>query len=318
VSRDQKKSKDPLLSVIVTTYDLRRERYLKRLIKSLVTQTCRAFETIFVIEKHPVLCQVIEAYAKEEGLTNIQTIFNSSTPGISASRNIGMASSTSSIISIVDDDVILPDTWVQSVVTLFNDPGIAAATGPVVPKWEEQSMSWIPPEFHWLFGCSSWFTKNVQSETRNVWGANMAFKRSVLERIGGFSSRMGGIHGKRLHGEENELSLRLKRASPGGIIFSPSMRVEHCISRQRLNIRMITRSSYDMGRTRLVYSGNKQLLDEEMNVVRRIVENGIGKSLLTLPIRPKKSISIFSLAVIVLLFGALGYMNGSSRRSPGL
>lgn len=299
-----------MLSVVVTSYDPRRVKNLKMLTESLAAQDCRSFETIFVIEKYSALCRIIENDAKAKGLTNVHIVFNTSNPGISGSRNIGITSSKSPIVSIVDDDVVLPRTWVEHVIELFKDQRVVAATGPVLPRWEDESMKWIPPELHWLFGCSSWSNRRDMSEVRNVWGANMAFRRVDLVRIGGFSSRVGGIYGKRLHGEENELSLRLRESSKGKIMFSPWMKVDHCIPRRRLNIRMILRSSYDIGRTRRLYSENKALLAEEIGVSRRVIEHGIGVSLLTLPFRPRKSISVLSLAVIVLLFAGLGYASG--------
>jgi hypothetical protein len=50
--------------------------------------------------------------------------------------------------------------------------------------------SWYPPELYWIFGCS-WAGLEERSTLRNPIGASMAWRRSVLEHLGGFSSQIG-------------------------------------------------------------------------------------------------------------------------------
>lgn len=308
---DSRPTPSSCLTIIVTTYDLSRKRYLRTLIDSLALQKSKNFEVVVVVERHPELCEAIREYLRLKGL-NSKVVVNDGKRGISASRNVGIGLSSQDVVSIVDDDVFLYETWVSSVLALFENKEVIAATGPVLPLWEDASMSWFPGEFHWLVGCSSWSNRNHIMETRNVWGANMAFRRSELLRVGGFSTKIGGIYGRRLHGEENELSLRLKGGG-GTIVFSPDMKVGHFVSRRRLNIRQVMKSSFDMGRTRVLYMGNRSLMSDEVGVVSRILRRGLC-SLFQMPVKPKQASYVIFLSMVVISLGALGFLNGLASR----
>ena len=302
-----------LLSIIVTTYDLSRSEYLKRLVDSISIQSKQTFEVIFVVENHVELLDFLNSYLKEKKVKNFRVIFNDSVQGISASRNMGVLASSSDFVSMVDDDVVLPETWVGAVLEAFENENVVAVTGPVIPHWEDQSMQWLPPEFHWLVGCSSWSHRSVFADTRNVWGANMAFRKAELVKVGGFSTEVGGVHGRRLHGEENELCLRLNSKSTGRIVFSPAMIVYHSIPRRRLGIRPIVKSSYDMGRTRRIYSRQLSMLGDERRVITSLVKNWILLVPFKFIERPRSSFSSFCLSVIVICVAGIGFIGGARR-----
>ena len=297
------------LSIVITSYDPRRREYVERAIHSLCAQKSQSFNLILVIEKDRELYEYFRKYLKTTGLANSDVVFNDSLAGISASRNLGIHCAQSDVVAVIDDDVLAPTGWVSGVLELFSNKDIAAATGPVIPLWEDKSLEWLRPEFHWLVGCSTWSDNTVLSETRNVWGANMAFRRAGLLATGGFSTQVGGMLGKRLHGEENELSIRLKRSNLGRIVFSPAMRIYHYVPRRRFNVRAIIRSSFDMGRTRILYENDLSALSGELSTVSRIVKD-IFRSVLTFAREPRRTFSTFSLSMIVLFFAGLGYGYG--------
>ncbi len=298
------------LSIVVTTYRITRLRYVESLITSLAGQDYTHFELIFVVEKEHALLRAIEHFANAQGLHAVKLIFNSDEPGISGSRNKGIKASEGRVVAIVDDDVILPPHWCSAIIKLFDDSSIAAATGPVMPLWEDESVSWLPPQLHWLVGCSSWSQNKSMTETRNVWGANMAFRRTAILSVSGFSAGIGGILGKRLHGEENELSLRINRRNLGRIIFAPQISLQHQIPRSRLEIPLVLRSSYDMGRTRRLYSNHLDQLSIERSVAFSIIKDGLVLPLFRLPTKRKKVFDIMFISAVALFATGMGYVFG--------
>jgi glycosyltransferase involved in cell wall biosynthesis len=302
------------LSIIVTTYDIKRIANLRNLIDSLAIQTFKSFELVLVIEKSRELCELMSVYTKSKGLLNTKIIFNDKQPGISGSRNIGISFSHGGIVCIVDDDVILPEKWCEGVKLAFEELDPGALTGPVIPLWADNSISWLPKELHWILGCSSWFERKTICQIRNVWGANMAFRRYALLKAGGFSSSFGGMHGKRLHGEEVDLCLRISQNKLGKIFFVPSLAVRHTIYKNRLSPRFVMRSSFDMGRTRAVlkkmYGSDSTFLEQEMKLIIKIIHAGIILPFVRVGSKPKESLNIFFLSSIVLLSACIGYVLG--------
>ena len=77
-----------------------------------------------------------------------------------------------------------------------------------------------------------------------VWGANMAFRREVFDRVGLFDTRRGLVGARRYGGEETEL---VQRALAEGCraVYDPSITVWHRIARDRMRIRYLSRVSFD-------------------------------------------------------------------------
>ena len=93
----------PMLSIIITTYDLRRRRHLEQVIASLESQNVKDFEFILVVEHSHEMYRYFVAYLKESNLRLSSVIFVGARRGISASRNAGIASAHSEIVAKLDE-----------------------------------------------------------------------------------------------------------------------------------------------------------------------------------------------------------------------
>ncbi len=52
--------------------------------------------------------------------------------GITPTRNRGFDAATGDVIGRIDADSVLEPNWVEEVKNIFSDPGVGAATGPVI------------------------------------------------------------------------------------------------------------------------------------------------------------------------------------------
>jgi cellulose synthase/poly-beta-1,6-N-acetylglucosamine synthase-like glycosyltransferase len=77
-------------------------------------------------------------------------------------------------------------------------------------------------------------------------GANMAVRRHVIERIGGWNTDLGKLQGTLRTGEDHELFLRMVDAGFRGV-FEPEALVRHRVPGERLNLRYFHRWFYDNG-----------------------------------------------------------------------
>ncbi len=156
-------------------------------------------------------------------------------PGLSVARNAGIRASRSAWIAFTDDDVEPYPSWTQEIVRAFSGTGVDAVTGLVLPaRLDTAAQSFFQFDMGG-FGNGLTpvvFDRQFFEETCPlgvaVWrigaGANMAFRRSVFDRIGLFDERLGA--GASGCSEDSELWYRLL-ADGGACLFEPRAVVAH-------------------------------------------------------------------------------------------
>jgi glycosyltransferase involved in cell wall biosynthesis len=170
-------------------------------------------------------------------------------PGLSYARNAGVARARHEIVAFTDDDTLLHPQWLERLVAAFDSPAVWAVTGLVLPASLETEAQCVF-ERAWGFGrghAPRDFDHDYYLATRErgtpVWnlgaGANMALRRSAIERVGGFEVRLGS--GPAGCGDDSEIWYRILHA--GGICrYEPSAIVRHVHRRDAAGLRRQIRS----------------------------------------------------------------------------
>ena len=110
----------------------------------------------------------------------------------------------------------------------------------------------------------------------------MAFRREVLERVGGFVEGIGRIGRLPFGCEETEVSIRASAATGGTIMHIPDAAVEHRVSADRATWRYYMRRCWSEGVSKALVSrsvGSGPALASERDYVFRALPSGVWREL---------------------------------------
>ncbi len=300
-----------LISVIVSTYSPERLGDVKRLITSLEVQNDKGFELVVIVDENQRLCSDIKQTLSNTTIAKWRVVLNCMNNGLAHSRNIGIKKTTGEVVAFIDDDAIADPGWISSIRRVFTNPQVGAATGDIIPRWEKPNMAWFPKELHWIISCSYSITPTRRCHIDRGFGADMAFSREALIRVGSFDERFGINKNRWLGGEDTDLFLRVKDAGYH-VIFEPDMRVRHTIYASRITLPKIVNRSVAQGMGSYyirrysdveipVYSSQEYLFKLASDFIPRSIRNVFSRrTILTI-----REISTVSISMISIAAGAL-------------
>lgn len=142
------------------------------------------------------------------------------------SRQLGFAVARGDVVAFVDDDAYAAPDWLDELVAPYADPDVVAVGGRAdngITGEESEGLDRIGrllPDGR----LTGYFAADPGRtiEVDHLLGANMSFRRSALEAIGGIRGNYPGT----CLCEESDISLRL-RATGGRLLYTPRAVVRH-------------------------------------------------------------------------------------------
>ena len=312
------------LSIIVTSYTIERLKEITELMDSILVQTYRNIETVFIVERSEELYEKIKEYKNMKKIPNVKIIFDEHKLGLSLARNIGIKHAVGEILAFVGDDVILSPRWAEEVLkTFYIDDSIIGITGSVDPLWEDTSFDWLPEELYWIISCTAWCDFKEIKETRNAWGMNMAFRREAFDSCSfptAFGSeirwREGSIFSRKITAEEVVFSFNVKKQTGKRIFFNPRVNVKHNLHGYRLEFSSIAKKSYLIGCERRMLKKlyrqtemKTEVLSMEYDLINRLGSRLLPKMIKCFFRKPNIALRQFQVLFTALFFAALGYLS---------
>ena len=150
-------------------------------------------------------------------------------PSANAKRNRGAALARHDLLAFLDDDAVPDPGWLAALAAAFRDPACALVTGSVHPltPGHPQTLRRAPAPRVWR-PCF----RNKAVIWRCGVSANMAVRRAVFDRLGGFDPAIG--MGAPLGGCGDEVDFFLRALNAGWAIhYRPEVRVRHHQSERR-------------------------------------------------------------------------------------
>lgn len=177
---------NPNVSVIMPTYN--RPERLKLAVESILSQNeDTPFELIVVDDGSDNESQMEYLSKLERDYSKVK-VNRQRNSGPATARNYGWRSSNGEIILFTDDDCLVSPNWVTDLVDAF-EPGIGAVGGPFVPHESHLHSSMFAKYHRWQ--AEDMYRPIEQSRTQkdplpHGITANIGYRRSVLEEVGGF------------------------------------------------------------------------------------------------------------------------------------
>lgn len=185
----------PFFSIIIPT--LNEEKYLPRLLKSLVGQTYKNFEVI-IVDAHSIDKTVEKAYEFEQKLSTLK-IVNSHIRNVYMQRNLGVKSSVGNYIVSFDADVLAPENFLYDI-----HHHIMSGKLDFITTWLEPDVK--NPTYKMILLTSNLAMEMAKSIGKPFAGGfNTIIKRNIFHRLGGFREDLS-------ISEDHEFSTRVKNA----------------------------------------------------------------------------------------------------------
>ena len=222
-------------SIIVPVYN--RPDEVRELLQSLCQQTLKDFEAIVVEDGSKVPCKAVcDEYA---GALDLHYYYKENS-GPGQSRNYGVERARGEWVIVLDSDVVLPPTYLESVECRVESGELAAWGGPDAahPSFTpvQKAISYSMTSFFTTGGIRGGKTKMDKFYPRSF---NMGIRRDVYQQLGGFS--------KMRFGEDIDFSYRIVEAGYRPQLF-PEAWVWH---KRRTDFRKFFRQVYNSGIARI-------------------------------------------------------------------
>jgi GT2 family glycosyltransferase len=295
----------------VCAFTLDRWNDLTAAIDSLRRQARRPHEVVLVIDH----CAELAEQASDT-FRDIRVLASTERQGLSGARNTGVRAAHGDVVAFLDDDAVADRWWTGRLLDAYADPDVLGVGGLVQPAWDRGRPTWFPREFDWVVGCTYRGMPTSRAQVRNFIGANMSFRREVLDRLDGFRHDLGRVGTRPLGGEETELCIRAVRESDGGrLLYEPAAAVRHRVPAGRCCWAYFRARCYAEGLSKAAVSkhtGSGPALASERAYLRRTIPAGLLRPLRPGSDRPR------AMTAVALLVGVVWTLAGYCRGRTGI
>ncbi len=176
--------------------------------------------------------------------------------GVSYARNAGIRESSSDVIAFMDDDVTVDPQWLWNLTKSLHGGEWSGVGGRILPLWECSPPEWLPIESPHMSGPFVAFDRGSEAIPldESPFGANMAFRREVFERHGGFRTDLGRSADNLMSNEDTEFGRRLLAAGRR-LRYEPSAVMRHPVAENRLTKKYLLAWWFGKGRADVMETG---------------------------------------------------------------
>ena len=259
-------------AVVIPTQ--RRAPYLEVALASIVPQARAAKAEVVVVDDGPD--EATRGAAERHGARYLR---HDAPRGLNAARNTALQATDAPLVCFVDDDVEVRPGWLDALLAAAAacSDEVAVLTGPIHARFEGHRFRTCgregPPITFLELGAAD-------RDCDHAWGANMAVRRSAVQRVGTFDDA------RELYGDEQEWQARVKAAG-GRIRYVAGAALDHRRTGDDARLRSLCRAAYRRGlasRRFDVFKGTAPSLAGELRVLAGCLLHGPRRACMNGPV----------------------------------
>jgi len=156
--------------------------------------------------------------------------------GKSYALNTGIQEARGDVLAFMDDDVTVDPHWLHSLTVSLRTDEWAGSGGRILPERKFSPPRWLALQGPYSMPSALALFDLGDQPGRlecSPWGTNMAFRRVMFEKYGGFRVDLGPRPGSEIRNEDTEFGRRLLAADER-LRYEPSAVVNHSLPEHRL------------------------------------------------------------------------------------
>jgi glucosyl-dolichyl phosphate glucuronosyltransferase len=256
---DDVKSCPKTITVILCTYN--RCQSLSKALESVAASEMpgSAVWEVLVVDNnsHDQTRAVVEDFSRRQP-GRFRYLFESK-PGKSHALNAGIREAHGDILAFIDDDVTVERNWLGSLTAPLDGNAWAGTGGRILPEKDFSPPAWLPLDGpNNMGGILALFDLGAEPVELDQapFGTNMAFRKKMFEKHGGFRLDLGPRPGSELRDEDTEFGRRLLAARER-LRYEPSATVYHRVPKERLTKTYFLKFCFDHGRASIRETGRR-------------------------------------------------------------
>ena len=176
-------------------------------------------------------------------------------PGKSYALNSGIREARGTVLAFIDDDVTVEPSWLTNLTVTLHNGEWAGAGGRILPERNFSPPRWLSlkgPRGRYALAPLALFDLGEQPGqlAEPPFGTNMAFRKEMFEKHGGFRIDLGPRPGSEIRNEDTEFGARLLAVGER-LRYEPSAVVYHLVSEDRIQKKYHLDWWFDKGRANI-------------------------------------------------------------------
>ena len=172
--------------------------------------------------------------------------------GLLAGRHRGFRQATGDILIYIDDDVRLPEGWLEAILEPFVDPSVHLVGCRYLPEYEVEPPNWLEQlwtkdsEGRHLSALSllDYGTETKEIDPIMIWGLCYAIRRETLVKLGGFHPDAYPWELRRYRGDGETAPSALAKQLKLKAMYQGKTAVYHQVPKSRMTVEYFERRAY--------------------------------------------------------------------------